>query len=202
MNSTFFQRGFVASLILLCFYSVAEASFVVVNDHILPQKTIKKIDEIGNEVYQKTGIGIYIAATNVKEIKNIQEYEKEVAKKLKSPFILLSISLMNQKIDIINSPALDTKFDKEEILSPYPWTGAILPLLTANSKDFKANVEAALLNGYAEIADQIANSYNIKLKSSLGNQNKNTYFVIKLLFYGTVFLILFNYIRHKYIQKS
>ena len=203
MNSEhYFQRGFLTSLAFFFFISFAQASFVVVNDGVLPEKTVKKIDEIGAELYQKTGVWVYLAVTDKKDIKNIKEYEKKISKELQSPFVLLSTLLFSQKIDIINSSSLNDKFDKEQILSPYPWSGSILPLLTSNSKDFKASVEAAMLNGYAEIADQIANSYNINLESSLGNQNKDTYLVIKLLFYGTIVLIAFNFIRHRYFYKN
>ena len=204
MNKLSIQRGFfLASLFLLLFTNILEASYVFVNDNILPDKTVKKIDEIGSELYQKTGANIYVAVLNDKNLKSdIFSFEKKLSQKLKKPFILLTVFLSSQKIDIINSSELKKRFDKEQVLSPYPWSGTILPLLTAHTKNFRANVEAALLNGYADIADQIAASYGVELKSSMGSQNKNTYLVIKLIFYGTLFLILFNYLRHKYFLKK
>jgi len=188
------KMGLFAPILLFSILSQLNASFILKNENILPKKTADKIEEMGSELQKKTGVGVYLIAVKDLNSTDIIEYEKNVSKNLKSPFILLTISLNDKKIDIINSKELDDKFDKEQILSPWPWSGSILPLLTAKSKNPKANVEAALLNGYADIVEQIASSYNVELKSAIGSQNKIVYEILKLFFYGMLFIIFVKFI--------
>jgi len=188
------KMGLFAPILLFSILLQLNASFILKNENILPKKTADKIEEMGSELQKKTGVGVYLIAVKDLNSTDIIEYEKNVSKNLKSPFILLTISLNDKKIDIINSKELDDKFDKEQILSPWPWSGSILPLLTAKSKNPKANVEAALLNGYADIVEQIASSYNVELKSAIGSQNKIVYEILKLFFYGMLFIIFVKFI--------
>jgi len=192
----------LAALLLSSFFALyLNASFVIRNDDILPQKTIGKIDEMGNELKEKTGVGVYLAVVNDKNGTDIRTFEKKLSENLEKPYVLLTLLLGSKKVDIVNTKDLNDKFDKEQVLSPFPWSGSILPLITSKSKDFKAAVEAAMLNGYADIVDQIANSYGIKLNSSIGSQNKITYNVVKIIFYGTFLLILLNFLYHKFFKK-
>ncbi|WP_281951561.1 TPM domain-containing protein [Nitrosophilus kaiyonis] len=196
------NRGLIAPIFLFfIFITSLNASFVIKNDNILPEKTVNKIEELGNELFKKTGVSVYLAAIHSLNGKTIKEYEENLSKNLNKPFILLTISINDKKIDIINSKELNNKFDKEQVLSPYPWSGTILPLLTAKSKNPKANIEAALLNGYADIVEQVANSYNVKLKSAIGSQNKIVYEILKILFYGIILLVLAKYMYGRIKRK-
>lgn len=70
------------------------------------------------------------------------------------------------------------------MLSPMPWKGTIIPLLTNKKKE--VGVSPALLNGYGDLVDQIASYRKITLESSIGNANKTTISVVRLLVYGFV----------------
>ena len=98
--------------------------------------------------------------------------------------MLLTLFLEEKKVDIYASLGLEKEFDKESMLSPLPWRGTIIPLLTEKKKVL--DVTPALLNGYADIVDQIADYRKIKLESSIGSANKNTLGVVKFLVYGFV----------------
>ncbi|WP_187647407.1 TPM domain-containing protein [Nitrosophilus labii] len=195
--------GLVAPIFLLLLFTTnIFASFVIKNDDLLPQKTVDKIDEMGKELQEKTGVSVYIAAVKDLNGIDIQQYEKSLSKSLNKPFILLTIAVNDKKIDIINSKELDNRYDKEQILSPWPWRGTILPLLTAKTKDPKANIEAALLNGYADIVEQVANSYNVKLDSALGNQNRIVFDILKILFYGIIVLFAIRFIMGRFKKDA
>lgn len=184
-------------LFLLFFTLSLNASFIIKNDNVLPQKTVDKIDQMGKELKDNTGVGVYLAIYENSNKSDILKIEKNLSKDLKDPFVLLTVLLDSKKLDIINSKELDERFDKEQILSPMPWSGSILPLLTSHSKNPKAAVEAAMLNGYADIVEQIADSYSVKLKSAIGSQNKLVYEIVKLIFYGTLLLIFINFLYRK-----
>ncbi len=203
MSFKFLKRGFLASFIfILSLVASPVSNFIIKNEDVLPKKTVDKINEMGSELKEKTGINVYLAAIKNSHNAKIKEYEKNLTTSLQKPYILLTILLDSKKVDIVASDKAKGSFDREQVLSPWPWSGTIIPLLTSRSKDQKAAIEAALLNGYADIVDQVASSYSVELKSSIGSGNKNTYLFVKLLFYGTLFLIFANFLYHKFYKNK
>ncbi len=182
--------GFFAPMLLFLSAIDALASFVVINEDVLPKKTVDKIEQMGAELKDKCGVWVYLAAKKSLDNGDILAFEERLSKNLNTPFILLSISVNDKKIDIIASDEVKGKFDKEQILSPLPWRGSILPLITAKSKDPHANIEAGLLNGYAEIVEQVAASCGVELDSAIGNQNRVVFDILKLFFYGIIAIVL------------
>ncbi len=189
------------ALLFIAIPLFAAQNFILLNDGILPDKTINKINEIGNELYKKSGVGVYVAVVKRMPTKKITDFEKNLTKQLKSPYVLLTLSIKDHKVDIVNSKGLKNKFDKESILSPLPWKGTIIPILTSHSKNPKAAIEAAILNGYADIAEQIADSYGIDLKSAIGSVNKNIYYWLRVLFYSIIALVIAKYLFRRVVKK-
>lgn len=180
---------FVATLFLFMLQSSLFASLVVLeNEKIIGKRAVDKINIIGAELQQKLGVNSYIVALQNLHKKPLVVYEKELANKLKKPYVLLSLSVDDQQVDIVCSDELKGKFDKDQILSPYPWSGTIIPLLTVKKGDDKYS--AALLNGYADIVEQIASSYGVELKSAIGSANKNVLGIIRLIFYFSIGLVI------------
>ena len=195
MRQALFIRAFALIFFITSLW--ATQNFVLKNEDILPSKTINKINEIGSELFKKSGVRLYLVAVQKMPTKTIKEFEKKIAKNLTPPFILLTFALKDKKVDIISSKEAEKLFNKEEVLSPFPGTGSIIPLLTSHAKNFHAMVEAALLNGYADIAERVAKTKGIELKSGLGNVNRDIYRYIKWLFYGTLALIFANFLYRR-----
>ncbi len=193
-------KGFILfclSLVIpLC---VVAKEFVVNDEGVMDERAAQKIEEMGQELFTKSGIKVYAIAKKNGNGQNIIAYEQEFTKEMSTPYVLLTLFLEDQKVDIYNSPELNKAFDKESMLSPLPWTGTILPLLTGKKKE--VSVSAALLNGYGDIVDQIANSKKITLESSIGSSNKNTLSVFRLLIYGFLFVMAILILR-KRMQKN
>ena len=60
-----------------------------------------------------------------------------------------------------------------------------------------------MYNGYVDIAEQIAQSKGIVLDSAVGNANKNSIFLVKLLFYGMIIYGIFLYVKRKlYLRRQ
>ncbi len=182
-------------LVLLLFTVTLQAKKFVYNNGVILNKTEAKIEQMANELYSKTGISAYLLTKKKLNGESIVEYEKDFAKKLKPPYAILSIVLNEQKVDIYNSSDLKDTFDKSAILSPYPWEGTIIPLLTLKKK--YVSVSAAMLNGYADMVERIAESKDIKLKSGIGSTNRDIYFSLQL----SIFLFLIAVIGWYFIRR-
>ncbi len=173
---------------LLLFNVTLSADKFVYNDSVLVNKTEVKIEQMANELFLKTGVRAYLYARKDINGTSIKKYEKELAKDKKSPFAILTILVKEQKVDIYNSSDLDNEFDKKAILSPFPWSGSIIPLLVGKKKN--VNISAAMLNGYADMVEQIASSKNIKLESGIGNTNRDIILFVRMSIYLFLFIVI------------
>jgi len=173
----------------------SSAKYILVNDEIINKKVSDKIESMGEELYKQTSVNIYLAVPKTLNKISIVIYEQNLSKTLKSPYILLTMAKNEQKVDIINSSSLNDKFDKDAVLSPFPWDGTILPLLAEKKENDKYN--AAMLNGYADIVEQIANSYNVDLENAIGNTNRDILHYVKY-----AILIFFLFILIKSLLKK
>ncbi len=198
MANTLYKHKKIYLLVLLLFTMTLQAKRFVYNDGVILNKTEVKIEQMANELYRKTGISAYLLTKKNLNGKSIVQYEKGFAKNFKPPYAILSIVLNEQKVDIYNSIDLTNTFNKEAILSPYPWKGSIIPLLTMKKK--YVSVSAAMLNGYADMVEQIATSKEIKLKSGIGSTNRNIYFSLQLSIF-LFLLIVFGWYIIKKIKK-
>lgn len=201
-----FSRGLAALILALFFTSTLAAEYLYKDEVVFIDSFQADLEKIGSELHEKTGIGLYVAV--VKELENNQTIvalEKEIMAKLKEPAVLLVLSDFDKQIDIMARPAsLYKDFDKDQILSPFPNTGTILPILTMKAKKATTaeKIAAALQNGYYDLADQIAQSKGVSLESAPSGTNKMIFNLLRLLFYGMIAYGLFFYIKHKFFSKK
>jgi hypothetical protein len=175
------------------------SKFILSGAKMIDPRSIAKIDEMGSELLNKTDVSVYIYAkesysdTKIEDRKSkmefIKSYESNITKKLKNPFVLLTISLEDTHINLLTSEDLKGVLDKDEILDRY-----IIPLLASKDKNsMYAKVSAALFNGYASITDKIAESRDIELKSSIGSAGVVTSTIWKVFMYTIIVLGLILY---------
>ena len=221
-----FSRGLAALILTLLFNTVLSAQYLYKDEVIFNPAFNVEVEKLGSELYQKTGISLRLMM--LKELPdgmNIVEYEKEVMKDFSEPTILLTFSEMNSKVDILASdPSLYEYFDKKQVLSPISSPvqafiiavlsldfsdmtsgGTILPLLAQKAKkgEVLGKYSGSMFNGYADIAEQIADSKNIILENAVGNANKTSILIIKILFYGFILYAIVLYIKRKiYIRRQ
>ncbi|WP_459827294.1 hypothetical protein [Campylobacter concisus] len=187
------MRKFILIFIFLFSQSLAlGANFVINNDEILSQKVSVKLNEIGSELYTKSGINLVVGVYKDGELGALFKEQN-----LSSPFAFLALIRDKKKVEIFADSKTSQLFNKEQILSPNPESGTIIPILV--SKNGKDVYNAAILNGYADIAEQIASSLNFQLESSVGNSNKTTLNFLRFFIYGLVafFIIVIFYKKVK-----
>jgi Na+-translocating ferredoxin:NAD+ oxidoreductase RnfA subunit len=202
------SKTLFASLVFLLFSSTLHAKYLHLDEVIKIDKFTTQVEKLGEELYQATGVSLYLVTINTRAGKPLVVIEKEIANSLEEPFIMLTFAQGSAageqgKIDIIMSAGMEEHFDKEQVLSPYPWSGTIVPLLTAKIKqDVREKYMAALYNGYSDIAEQVADSYEKTLSLAAGNTNKVFVNTLRTIFWGIILLALFYYIYKKFKRSS
>jgi len=194
------RRVIVLCAFFISLNSVANATYIIQNDSIINEKVSSKVESLGEELYKKTSIGVYVTLPVSLEKKSVGNFAKELAKTLKEPYVLLVLAKDEKQVEIVNSKVLDDKFDKEGILSPFPWSGSIIPLLSGKKDNDNYNV--AVLNGYADIVEQLAKSKNIVLEGALGDVNRDIYHYLKIGIYSFLLFIIGKYFYRKVRKKS
>jgi len=227
-----FSRGLAALILTLFFQVTLVANEYLYKDEVIDNpKFSVDVKKLGAELYAKTGIKLsLIIIKEFKGYKNILAYEKEVIKEFKEPTIILTFSLINKKVDIYaNDSSLYNYFNREQVLSPAAsfmqavviaitssssfdnfiahltnYGGTILPLIGLKTKkhEILGMYSAALYNGYSDIAEQVASSKGVTLSNAAGNTNKNSIFMIKLLFYGVILYAIIQFIRRAKYKRE
>ena len=216
----FLLRGLLALIYTFVFQTSLSADYLYKDEVIFNPSFNESVETLGSELYQKTGISLRLLM--LKELPNkihIVEYEKELMKNFSEPTIFLTFSEMDSKVDILASdPSLYKYFNKKQILSPVSSPvqafivallnfdfsdmtsgGTILPLLAQKAKkgEVLGKYSGSMFNGYADIAEQIADSKGVVLEHAVGNANKKSILLIKIIFYGFLFYGIFMYIKRR-----
>ena len=196
---TFLKVGVIISLLLFLCSNLSAQNFILNDDSLIDDRAKEKINQIGNEAKSKLGVNIYLYTKstlgleeNIKtkdKIDFIKKTETEIITNLEKPYAILTMAIEETHVNLLFSDDLKDVLDKNDILDGY-----VVPLLASKDKNtLFAKVSAASLNGYAAIADIIAESKNIKLESSIGNSGKVSSTIWRVVMYTIVVLGLLAY---------
>ena len=188
-------------LLLLSFpYSIFASEFILSSGGIIDIRAINKINDIGKETKEKLGVNIYLYVkkklglkTNISiqnKLKYIKQYEDKILKNLTKPYVLLTMSINDIHVNLYTSTSLKNIINKDDILDDY-----VVPLLASKDKNTVfSKTSAAVLNGYAAIADSIAEANDIELTSSIGSSSKVASTIWRVFIYTLVVFGLLVYI--------
>lgn len=210
MISLFKNRAaFLAALLslILFFPSSLSASsgFIFEGDQIITDATLKKIKEIGDELYEKTGVTTVLVTKNHLDKEEFLEIKNRYLKELKAPYVLwiFSKTYMNRKDiglnQMFNSPDLEDKFDKDSLFSPFHGTFTKLLVIEKSKVD---PTSAAFLNGYADLADMLAKSYGVTLKSSIGSESRTFINWLRVMFYLILLYFAIQFLKKRFFKKG
>ena len=173
----------------------------ILKDDLLKPEAAKLIEQIGNELFSKTGMNEYVVATNENfpERFNLVAYSKKYEANLSKPYVMLIFApnaLITKKSDqkgrvalIPSSREVAELYNKSDVMDA---TIDVVATKDKNSKEDKFNI--GIVQGFSELADQIATSKNVKLKTTLPNDTRTIIGYIKILVYFGALLVLWIFI--------
>lgn len=172
------------ALLALLLPLLLNATHILKNDILNPEAS-KLIEDMGNELFEKTHMNAYVVATNENfpERFNLVTYSKKYEAKLSKPYIIL-IFAPNAVITaksgekgrvalIPSSEELASLYDKSDVMDA---TIDVIAAKDKNSVEDKHNI--GVVQGFSELADQIADSKRVEMTTTLPNETK---FVVSIL---------------------
>jgi preprotein translocase subunit YajC len=151
----------------------------ILKDDILKPEASKLIEEMATELVSKTGIHGYVVATNENFPLgfNLVEYSKKYEANVSKPYVMLIFApnaVITAKTEtrgrvalIPSSKDLIALYDKGDVMDA---TIDVIAAKDKNTKEDKFNI--GVVQGFSELADQIASSKNVELTTTLPNETR------------------------------
>lgn len=188
--------------------------------NIIVPKSKEFISALASEIFTKSGIKLFVDVIDevsfpscypTKQSRKI--YQNQVISKLNAPFVIIFLFVQEHKIEILSSQDLhyiaspkstnqkptqdttNTTEAKKEFLSPKKldsiYFDYIAPLLPHKEEDLTPNrISGVILNGYAEIADRIADTYHFTLENNFPRDEEGVRNYVKFILYVMLFILL------------
>ena len=144
---------------------------------------------MGNELFVKTGISVYIYASEQyskekfgdmkQKMEFIKSFESTLLPDLKKPYVLLTLSLEDKHVNVLSSQALESFVNRDEVLDGY-----MIPLLASHDKNTQmAKISAALINGYSFVVETLADAKEVTVESIINGSGRMVAKVWKIFMY-------------------
>ena len=194
-------------ILTLLFPLFSNASNLLIND-ILKQEVVSKIDIMANELKDKLHINGYVIATNepFKVGYNLVKYSKNFEANMTKPYFLLIFApqslITNKSQDrgrvavITSSPKIKKMYNYSDVLDNVI---DVVAVKDSNTLEDKYNI--GVLQGFSELCDEIADSQNIKLKTTIPNDTKYFIFLLKILVYIGSILVAWMFLIRPIIMR-
>lgn len=183
------------TLLALLLPLLLNATYILKDDLLKPEAS-KMIEEMGAELHDKIGVNAYLIATNESfpERFNFVEYSKQFESNMSKPYVLfifapfaviMKDSEQKGRVGFIpSSDEVKKLYDYNEVRSA---TVDIVAVKDKNSPEDKHNI--GIVQGFSELADQIAASKDVKLTKTIPNESQVVIAVLKVLVYiGSIFV--------------
>ncbi len=157
--------------LLACLLSLSVSAHFLKNDYLITPKASAVLDQMSDELTEKTGITAYAVATTekLKEGLNLYDYVKQFESNASKPNVILIFApnaIIKQKMSqtgrlglIPSTPALKDAYDPGEVLQYFH---AFIGSKDSNSLQSKYDV--AMLQAYSELLDELAAYKGITLE--------------------------------------
>ncbi len=202
-----FKAKVRATLLALVLPLLLNASHIL-KDDILKIEAAQLINEMGDELFSKTGINGYVIATNEHFPAgfNLVEYSKKYEAQMSKPYVLFIFAPQARITDKIETkgrvgliPSSDTLrglYDYDDVRDA---AVNIVSSKDSNSDEDKHNI--GVLQAFSELAEGIARSKGVELTKTIPNETRYMVWGLSILIYIGSLLVLWIFaIRPLYMR--
>lgn len=202
------RASLLVALALSLFPLLLNASPILRND-LLKIEAVKIINDIGDELLQKTAFNAYTIATNehFPEGFNLVEYIKQYEANLTLPYVIYIFApyaIITKRSEVRGRVGIIPSSDKERALYDYDKVRDaginIVAIKDSNSDEDKFNI--GVLQAYSVLADNIASSKGVVLTKTIKDEMGTMVLILRTLVYsGTMVLLWIFVLRPLWIRR-
>ena len=196
-----------ATLLALALPLLLNATHIL-KDDILKLEASQLINQIGDELFSKTGINGYVIATNEHFPVgfNLVEYSKKYEERMSKPYVLFIFApqaSITEEIEMKGRVGLIPSSDDLRDLYDYnDVRDAAVDVVSTkdkNSDEDKHNI--GVIQAFSELAEGIAESKGIELTKTISNDTRYMVWGLKVLIYiGSILVLWMFAIRPIYMR--
>jgi len=180
----------------------------ILKDDLLRPEASKLIEQMGEELFSKTGINGYVVATNENfpEKFNLVAYSRKYESNVSKPYVMLifapnalitKASGQKGRVALIpSSEALAGLYSKSDVMDA---TIDVVAAKDKNTNEDKFNI--GIVQGFSELADQIAASKHVKMTTTLPNDTKTMIGYVKIVVYIGALFVLWIFILRPILMR-
>ncbi len=195
------------TLLALLLPLLLNATHILKDDILKPEASIL-IEKMADELLLKTGISGYVIATNENfpEKFNLVEYSKRYEASTSKPYVMLIFapnaiitvkSGEKGRVALIpSSKELTELYDKSDVIDA---TIDVVSAKDKNSMEDKHTI--GVLQGFSELADQIASSKNVEMTTTLPNETRVIISVLRVIVIIGALLVLWIFIVRPILRR-
>jgi len=204
------RASLLAILTLWMFPLLLNATTHTLRNDLLKLEAVQLIENMGEELHEKTGINTYAIATNehFPERFNLVEYSKRYEANISKPYVLFIFApyaTITKKSDVRGRIGIIPSSDAVRAMYNYDDVRDaainIVALKDSNTDEDKYNV--GLLQAYSELADEIANVKHITLKTTIKDEMGTIVLILRILIYtGSLLVLWMFFLRPLYMRMK
>jgi len=196
------------SLLALLLPLLLNATSILKND-ILNEPASKYIEQMGSELFEKTGVHAYIVATNehFPERFNLVAYSRKYEANVSKPYVMLIFApnaLITEKskrkgrVAIIpSSEEVASMYEKSDVMD------AIIDVIATVDKNKIEDKHAiGVVQGFSELSDQIANAKGTELSSTIKEARQGIWVVQTIVLIGTLIVLWMFILKPLYVRMK
>jgi len=172
---------------------------ILINDHIVSPKAADFIEKMGSELSSKTKINAFLVTTNsdLKRGVSVYDFVKSYKLSKQSPYVAIVFAPNSKRIHLISEPKeLKESLDESEILDY-----AIKVIASEDTNSNQSKYDVGLVQAYSELADEIAATKDIKLKSTIKSGGRWVLKIVNTLIIIGSLIVIWIYFIKPFIMK-
>lgn len=146
-----------------------------IKDELTKPAIKNEINKISDELDKKTGIKIFVIATNDTLPKNLVEYTKQYSSNISKPNIILIFAPTTKRVGVVaSSPEIQAMYNSSDVKDAF--IGVVRDEGDGNTNEDKYSI--GIYQSVSELADQIAKAKNVNMTTTIPN---DTHYIVNIL---------------------
>jgi len=179
-------RAFTRIALLALVFTTFTLGNAFIKDELTKPAIKTEINKISDELGKKTGIKIFVIATNDTLPKNLVEYTKQYDSNLSKPNVILIFAPTIKRVAVVaSSSEIQAMYDSSDVKDAF--INVVRDESDGNTNEDKYSI--GIYQSVSELADQIAKAKNVNMSTTIPNDTHYIISVLRVIVWGGALIV-------------